>query len=180
MQSQGIRYLAVKLDKVAAVNAGGARSATGVISSLGGVAVNSSAASGQGIQIPPGMPAGYAMVPVSLIDQTENPINGPQDFGKGYSIEDLDYAFDLFESQVLPAIAGGANASTFQALDQSNGVFGTRSLSDTFSGFLTGSGAIKLERQPDGSFHITNGRHRIYVASQYGRTYVPAFIGSTP
>lgn len=179
-QSQGLRYLTAKLNKVAAVNAGGART-----SSYGGVAGSGSAngaatSADQPVQNLPGLPAGCAMIPIELIDQAENPIKHPQDFGKGYSIEDLDYAFDLFESQILPGIASGADASSFSALDRANGVYGKRSLSDTFSGFLGGD-AIKLELRPDGRYSITNGRHRIFVATQYGRTHVAAFMsGATP
>jgi hypothetical protein len=182
--SQGLRYLSAKLDKVLAVSAGGASGIGGggatTTSSLGATALRSAMSAVAGIHRLPGMPSGSAMIPVGLIDQTEAPINGSQDFGKGYSIEDLDYAFELFESQILPGLASGANAATFSAQDHANRVFGTRSLSDTFSGFF-GHDAIKLDPLPGGTFHIANGRHRVYVASLYGRQYVPAFISaSTP
>ncbi|MBC7595648.1 MAG: hypothetical protein H7288_17215 [Kineosporiaceae bacterium] len=126
----------------------------------------------------PGLPAGCQMIPVSMIDQSENPINGPEDFGKGYSIEDLNYAFDLLEGQILPNLANGADASSFSERDRARGIYGTRSLADTYSGFLDrwSGNVIKLELRPDGTYGITNGRHRVYVAAQGGRQFVPAFI----
>lgn len=133
---------------------------------------------GGGVHTLPGLPPGCVMVPIDLIDQTENPINGPQDFGKGYSIEDLDHAFQLFESEILPGLAGGADASSFSDRDHASGTYGVRSLADTFSGFL-GDSAIKLERRPDGTFAISNGRHRIYVANIFGRKFVPAFLSGS-
>lgn len=179
IQAEGQRYLSFKLDKVNAVDAGGTGSASAA-SSSGSMPSGGSGAGGLGAHSVPGLPHGFTMVPVAEIDQTENPINGPQDFGKGYSIEDLDYAFDLLENQVLPQLASGSTASSFAATDQANGSYGTRSLSDTFSGFFGGD-AIRLELRPDGSYAITNGRHRVFVASQFGRQYVPArVIGSSP
>lgn len=179
VEAEGQRYLGFKLDKVNAANAGGA-AGRGAAAALGALAVGSVASGGLGVHSLPGLPAGFAMVPVDLIDQSENPIGGAHDFGKGYSIEDLDYAFDLLESQVLPGLASGSTASSFAAADQANGSHGTRSLSDTFSGFFGGD-AIRLELRPDGTYAITNGRHRIFVASRFGRPYVPArIIGGQP
>jgi hypothetical protein len=175
VQSQGLLYLSAKLDRVLAVNAGGTSAAGTVLSATGDHGVEATTSKGDAVYSFPGLPPGYEMIPINLIDQTENPIHGIQDFGKGYSVEDLDYAFDLFETQVLPDLASGADAASFSALDRTNGVYGKRSLADTFSGFL-GSDAIKLELRPNGTYAIINGRHRIYVASQYGRYSVPALI----
>lgn len=172
IQFEGQRYLAFKLDKVLAVNTGGASSSGGT--SARSVGAGSVAPAG-GSTSAPGLPSGFLMVPVSEIDQSENPVTGPQDFGKGYSIEDLDYAFDLLEGQILPSLAGGSTADSFRAIDKLNGSFGTRSLSDTYSGFFGGD-AIRLERRVDGTYGILNGRHRVFVAGQYGRQYVPARI----
>ena len=174
IQAEGQRYLSFKLDKVNAVNAGGT-GPTSAAASIGSMLTSGPGSEGLGARSVPGLPPGFTMVPVAQIDQTENPINGPQDFGKGYSIEDLDYAFDLLETQVLPGLASGSTASSFAATDQANGSYGTRSLSDTFSGFFGGD-AIRLELRPDGSYAITNGRHRIFVASQFGRQYIPARV----
>ncbi|CAN7327305.1 hypothetical protein [Arthrobacter sp. LjRoot14] len=179
LQAKGHRYLAFKLNKVAAVNAGGPGGMSPV-SGPGNAPVNSAPFSGLRVHSLPGLPAGFMMVPVELIDQSENPIGGPQDFGKGYSIEDLDYAFDLLSSEVLPGLANGSSPSSFAATDNANGSYGTRSLSDTYSGFFGGD-AIRLELRPDGTYSITNGRHRIFVASRFGRQHVPArIVGGRP
>lgn len=178
IDAEGQRYLRFKLDRVNAVTAGGSSPRGG-----SGPATTSPGASAVGagaVHAAPGLPAGFAMVPVALIDQTENPIHGPQDFTKGYSIEDLDYAFDLLETQVLPGLSAGSDSSAFAAADRAAGSFGRRSLSDTFSGFFGGD-AIRLEQRPDGTYSITNGRHRIFVASRFGRPFVPArIVGGRP
>ncbi|GAB2736883.1 hypothetical protein GCM10027090_05300 [Sinomonas soli] len=178
-QAEGHRYLAFKLDKVSAVNAGGP-GGMGSVSGPGYAPAGSAASGSLGVHLVPGLPAGFMMVPVDLIDQTENPIGGPRDFGKGYSIEDLDYAFDLLTTQVLPGLAAGLNPSSFATTDQANGSHGVRSLSDTYSGFFGGD-AIRLELRPDGTYGITNGRHRIFVAGRFGRQHVPArIVGGHP
>lgn len=179
IQAEGQRYLSFKLDRVNAVNAEGTGRVSAA-SSISSMLTSGPEAGGVGVHSVPGLPPGFMMVPVAYIDQIENPINGPQDFSKGYSIEDLDYAFDLLESQVLPGLACGLTAANFAATDQANGSYGTRSLSATFSGFFGGD-AIRLELRPDGLYAITNGRHRVFVASQFGRQYVPARVtGSSP
>jgi hypothetical protein len=150
--------------------AGGAPAAGGSVVPGGAVPAAARTAGVHGL---PGLPPGFAMVPVELIDQAENPISGPEDFGKGYSIEDLEHAFTLLEGQVLPSLADGVDPSAFSAADQAGGAYGTRSLADTYAGFFGGD-AIRLELRPDGRYGITNGRHRIFVASRYGRSFVPA------
>lgn len=140
--------------------------------------VDSTASGRPGVHTVPGLPPGCVLVSVELIDQTESPINGPEDFTKGYSPEDLSHAFDMLEREILPALAGGAGREAFEAMDSASGVYGTRSLTDTYSGFLDESGhnVIKLTLGPNGKYTIDNGRHRIWVASQDGRPFVPAFI----
>lgn len=171
----GERFLSHKLDRVRAVDAGGG------VSVGAGIAAGSTVTSGpRALSTPfelPGLPAGCVMVPLSLIDQTDDPIRGPEDFTKGYSVQDLDYAFDLLENVVLPALMKGGDPSAFAALDQVNGIQGTRSLASTYTGFLSARGdAIRLEQRPDGRFGIANGRHRIWVATLGNRAAVPAYI----
>lgn len=173
LQAEGKRYLALKLDRVAAVNADGTHN-SGTIPTYT-LAAGPGSAGGLGVHSLPGLPPAFMMVPVSLIDQNENPILGPADFMKGYSIEDLDYAFDLLESRVLPDLASGLGEASFAAADRANGSYGCRSLGDTFRGFF-GNDAIRLELGAGGRYTITNGRHRIFVASLFGRPYVPARI----
>lgn len=182
-QGQGLAFLSKKLDKVAAATgAGGSTTSLGAIA-LGAAARLPGGGATSAVEAPAGLPAGCTLVPLDLIDQNEVPIAGPQDFEKGYSIEDLAYAWDLLDQRVLPALAAGDEPGSFADLDLAAGVMGTRSLADTYSGFLdTRSGnVIKLEQRPDGTYSIVNGRHRIYVAGLTGRTVVPAFVlGTNP
>lgn len=178
ISQRGQRFINKKLEKVAQVDltSGGSRATT----PRGRQVPQPHLHTTNGVQtvfIAPGMPPSCAMVPIAMIDQTEDPITGPQDFHKGYTIEDLDYAFELLETIVLPALATGANGDDFAALDLANKQWGTRSLSMTYSQFLDSkSDAIRLELRPDGRYHIDNGRHRVWVASVTGRTHVPAHL----
>ena len=134
-----------------------------------------SAAQPPGVRVAPGMPAGYALVPLSLIDTAGKGVSGPADFAKGYSPADLAWSFEAFDSVVLPALAHGLGADYFASRDGAEGRMGCRSFSDSHSGFLGGD-AIALDRRPDGTFAVTNGYHRIWVAQQAGRQWVPARI----
>jgi len=123
------------------------------------------------------MPSGWYMVPITAIDQSENPISGASDFSKGYSIEDLEHAFNLLDQEVLPALASGADEDFLAAKDNEDRTWGTRSLSMTFRDFLQDKAeSIRLAMRPDGACSISNGRHRVWVATRMGRTHVPAFI----
>jgi hypothetical protein len=153
------------------------RSGSGLVPGVGAGSNNRSG----GTYIPAGFPSGFAMIPVSMIDQSFNPITGARDFTKGYTVEDLDAAFELFESEVLPALARNADPGDFAVRDAQLGRMGVRSLDDTYRGFLgDGSDAIRLSPGPDG-YQIDNGRHRVWVAAQTGRTHVPAkLLGGGP
>jgi len=174
---QGRQFLDARLRELGeytAIGAGGTFTSgtSGKVSSAGTASVSGGAA----LLRPAGLPAGFAMVPLSLIDNSSNRVTGPQDFRKGYSPQDLAWAFQAFRDVVLPGLAVGATADTFRQRDQSAGLQGTHSYSMTHSQFLGKGDAIRLNRQPDGTYQIANGQHRIWVAQQYGFTHVPAWI----
>jgi hypothetical protein len=122
------------------------------------------------------LPGGVSMVSIdSIVD--DGSITGPADFTKGYNIDDLSVAFEMLLDVVLPAVALGKDRDYFRERDAAANRYGTRSLSDTFSGFF-GDSAIALERQPDGCFRVANGRHRIWLARHLGITSVPARVQS--
>jgi hypothetical protein len=52
---------------------------------------------------------------------------------------------------------------------------GTRSYSDTYSGFFGDDNAIRLASS-GGRYNIENGYHRIWVARQMEMTHVPARV----
>ena len=122
----------------------------------------------------PGAPKGFALVPLSMIDTSESPVTGAGDFTKGYTSEDLAWAHHALHEQILPAMKIGKGAEYFQTRDAHVARHGTRSLSDTYSGFF-GDSAIKLEigSTPD-SYRIANGYHRVWVAQRTGLTHVVA------
>ncbi|WP_141485147.1 hypothetical protein [Rhodococcus sp. WS3] len=129
------------------------------------------------IYIAPGMKPNYAMVPISLIDVTHSTVRSIEDFKKGYSVQDLDAAFEALFTVVIPAIANGADANYFAEIDRRTGAVGTRSLSMTYNNFLDNhSEAIRLERDGSGRLTVGNGQHRIWVAAHTGRSHVPALI----
>ncbi|MEZ2188631.1 hypothetical protein [Corynebacterium sp. CCM 9204] len=170
---QGVRYLQDKLNVVLSLNA---ESKSDYAASTGSGIQN-----GRRCELTDcytALPVGFTLVAVSEIDQSENPIVGPQDFGKGYSIEDLSRAFDLLERYVLPGMDRGWGKEEFKNIDEKLEMSGCRSLSDTYSGFFDehAGNYIRLEARSDGKYGIINGRHRIYVAEKTGRTVVPAKI----
>jgi hypothetical protein len=125
----------------------------------------------------PGAPADYASVPLTMIDTTTNStVTGRESFGKGYSPEDLAWAYQALHEHVLPALAAGHGLNYFQARDQAEVRMGARSYTDTFLGFFGDNNAIRLERQTDGTFRVGNGFHRLWVAQQLGLDSIPAKV----
>jgi hypothetical protein len=117
---------------------------------------------------------GVQEVPISQIDTSDRDITS-SDFGKGYSPEDLKWAMNALHEVVLPALAAGHDADYFAKRDAAEGRMGTRSYSDTHSGFFHDDHAIRLS-STGGRYHVENGYHRIWVARQMGLTHVPARV----
>jgi hypothetical protein len=121
------------------------------------------------------LPNGVHMIPLDLIDNGHGaPVTGADDFGKGYSPEDLEWAFEALHEVVLPAVQAGKGADYFSERDQKAGLVGSRSYHDTYTGFFQGDDAITLNPAADGRYTIGNGRHRIWVARKMGLTSIPA------
>lgn len=152
----------------------GAGSAAGGSGGPAGAGGSGGAAGGGGWV--PGLPVGYEMVPLSAINTSDSRITGEADFGKGYSIADLTWAFDAFDKVVLPNMAAGRGADFFHDLDAQQGLSGTRSFSMTYSQFTSGNNAIKLDAEGDGTYTVGNGYHRIWLAGRLGRSSVPAKV----
>lgn len=169
--------------RTVAQGSGGAGVAGGQSSSSGGPSsINGPAATGGSHEMPagvrsvPGLPPGYALVPLSLVDDSDTGVHGPADFRKpGYTPEDLAWSYEAFETVVLPALARG-DPDDLSRRDAAEGLVGCRSYSDCGSGFLTDGNAIKLSLRPDGRFDVGNGYHRLWLARQLGREWVPARV----
>ena len=127
-------------------------------------------------RVPAGAPAGFALVPLSLIDDSDSTVHGPEAFGKGYSPDDLAWAFSALHDVVLPAMAAGLGQDHFAELDQRFGFIGAHSYSDTYLNFFSLNDAIKLDQTPSG-YRVANGYHRIWIARRAGLREVPAYIG---
>lgn len=129
-----------------------------------------------GLTEPAGFPTGWAMVPLAEIDTSESTVTGPESFGKGYSTDDLSWAFDKLHEVVIPALALGKTGDYFAERDQRENLMGTRSYHMTWSQFFGPDDAIRLERGPDSRLRVGNGQHRIWLAQQRGEQAVPAWI----
>jgi len=118
-------------------------------------------------------------VPVDRLETAG--INSPSDFD---SME--QYQGMLRESQMLqqmqPAIAQGATEDVFDDWDRANqiGSFSpqgyTRGYGDAYRSYYSGAEPIVAEQNPDGTYNILNGHHRIFVAKQAGLDYIPVKI----
>lgn len=143
----------------------------------GGFGGGSAGVGGPGVTVPAGFPAGWAMVDLGSIDTSASSVTGPESFGKGYSPDDLGWAFEALHDVVLPALALGKGGDYFAERDGRENRVGTRSYHMTWSQFFGESDGIRLERAADGRFRIGNGQHRIWVAQQRGESAVPAWVG---
>ena len=123
-----------------------------------------------------GMPDGYRMVPLNLIDESGSHVHGPEDFTKGYSPEDLTWSYTALREVVLPALARGLGTDHFAELDAQHGFAGSHSYSDCYSGFFSSDEAITLDPRPNGRYHVGNGFHRIWIARGLGLDAVPALV----
>lgn len=123
---------------------------------------------------PAGFPAGVVMVPLALIDDSDSGVHGAQDFGKGYSPADLEWAHEAFANVIVPGLARGLGIDDFRALDERENRMGTRSYADTYSGFF---GDSRITLNADGaSFRVANGYHRIWTARAMGLDAIPAKV----
>ncbi len=125
---------------------------------------------------PPGIPDGYSLVPLALIDDSDSRVGGPEDFKMDCSPEDLEWGFTALQQVVLPALARGKSLDYFRDRDTRDGLMGNRSYSDTYTGFFGASEAPRFTRQVNGTFRIANGFHRVWVARRLGLDSVPGQV----
>jgi len=92
------------------------------------------------------------------------------------SMSDMQVALNLLESRVLPAVMSGAETEQMERLDAALG-FTERTVNcqRTYELFFQ-SDEIVLSRSPDGTFSVTNGGHRVWLARRMGITHLPARI----
>jgi hypothetical protein len=130
-----------------------------------------------GVSVPESFPAGFALVPISKITNG-NPVTGVEDFDKGQDVDALQWSSKALVAVVLPAMQnGGAPKEYLIGRDQRENRTGEKTFEATYSGFFSSDSAIKLSPQADGTFDLTNGRHRLWLLGQAGATHIPALIG---
>ncbi|MCO5067978.1 MAG: hypothetical protein M9910_04715 [Kiritimatiellae bacterium] len=127
------------------------------------------------------LPGGFVWVrldDIALQDELKN-VQHPGDFSK-VAYDEMRSGAQRFVEHVLPVVAKDPSHATsehFAELDRAAGVTYEHGLQRVFEAYLGRWTPIYLCRgQTDERFSITNGRHRIKVASDLGWTAVPAQV----
>jgi hypothetical protein len=111
---------------------------------------------------------------VAQADFADNPIVGT--FGRGgLSRADYRWAVSTWDELVRPGLDRGMIRDDFAARDAACGAPPLRRTADVYDMFL--KDPIRVERRPDGSLNVLNGRHRLQIAGELGVTRLPAQWG---
>jgi len=117
-------------------------------------------------------------VPLDQIDLSDSPVSGAADFRK-VSAQQMQDGWQKLRDVVAPAVAQGADGDYFARLDAVQGLSGANSYKNIYDVFY-GTNCIALD-QVGGTYHVTNGYHRLFIARQLGITTIPArIIGRRP
>jgi hypothetical protein len=122
---------------------------------------------------------GMSVVPLSKVEAAIEHVRGPEDFKK-MSMADMRVALNLLEGRVQQAVASGAAREDLEALDRARGLTGASVNHAGVYDLFYGSDKIRLDRNSDGTYSITNGGHRIWLARQMGITELPADLRGGP
>jgi hypothetical protein len=129
------------------------------------------------------LPAGFVWVPLNQIDRSldRGGFENADRFTKDATREEMIRGFNALKNEILPAMANhnsAADSYFFSRIDQNAGSSHESGVQRPFDAFF-GSDHIYLERRSDTEMlNVTNGRHRILVASQLGWTAVPAKVST--
>jgi hypothetical protein len=117
---------------------------------------------------------GLAPIDVGAADLADTPIVG--EFGRGdASRADYRWAVQTWDDSVAPGVARGMSRDDFANRDLQIGAPPLRRTADVYDMFL-GSDRIRVNRRPDGSLNIVNGRHRLQIASELGIRSLPGEV----
>lgn len=117
---------------------------------------------------------GMAELDVNAADLADTPILG--EFGRGgLSRDDYRWAVQTWHDTVGPGVEAGMTRDEFAARDLAGGAPALRRSADVYDMFL-GSDRIRVDRRPDGSLNIINGRHRFAVARELGIASLPGEV----
>ena len=115
---------------------------------------------------------GLEEVPVAAVDFSSNPVIS---WGHA-SRPDVEWAVDRWAEVVSKVAARGGSRDELAARDERDGTVGTmRQLANVWDMFL-GDDPITLSEASDGALEVTDGRHRLLVASEIGIKHLPARI----
>jgi hypothetical protein len=76
---------------------------------------------------------------------------------------------------VGPGVAAGKTREDFAARDARSNAQPLRRTADVYDMFL-GSDRIRVDRRPDGSMDVVNGRHRLLIARELGIKTLPGQV----
>lgn len=149
----------------------------------GGAAVPGGGSSGAGTTHAGGGPLaglGLAELDVSSAALDENPVldddRARGKFGKGgLTRADYRWAVQTWNDTVGPGVAGGKTREDFAERDGRSNAQPLRRTADVYDMFL-GTDRIRVDRQPDGSLTIVNGRHRLLIAKELGIKSLPGQV----
>ncbi|MET9326140.1 hypothetical protein [Tsukamurella sp. NPDC003166] len=133
-----------------------------------------------GVVVPVAFPAGFALVPVGSIADTD-PVAGSQDFDSGQDLPTLKWSANALLDVVLPALIGaGADLDSVRVAlsekDLRQGLSGERTYSRTLDGFFGDISAMKVGYTPAAGFDLQNGRHRLWLLKRLGAEQVPVRV----
>lgn len=148
-----------------------ARVAVGVPMSSSGLGIGRSSLSGFGL----------AELAVDDLDLAENPITDGQapegNFGHGgVKRADFRWAVQTWNDVVGPGITNGRTREDFVDRDMRSNAEQLRRTADVYDLFIREDSRIRVDRWPDGSLHIIDGRHRILIARELGIKCLPAQV----
>lgn len=120
---------------------------------------------------------GLAEITVEATDLTETPILDDDPaagtFGKGgLTRADYRWAVQTWNDVVGPGVAAGKTRDDFEERDARTNAKPLRRTAEVYDLFL-GTDRIRVDRRPDGSLGVTNGRHRLLIAKELGITGLP-------
>jgi hypothetical protein len=118
---------------------------------------------------------GVEQVDISSIDTSDSTVTGLESFER-ISASDAAWAVNALDSVVTPGVRVGKDRGYFVERDKREGLSGDRSYAATYDGFYGADRAIKLTQNPDGSYSVANGYHRIWAAQQAGVKVLPARV----
>lgn len=118
---------------------------------------------------------GLGLVDVDSADFADNPIL--DNFGKGgTSRADYRWAVQTWDEVVGPGVARGMTRQDFERRDAERGAASLRRTAAVYDMFLGDSDRIRVSRLPGGGLDVTNGRHRLQIASELGIRNLPGEI----